>query len=101
MRLVATKSNAKIEPIRQADCLASGSAGAGHPAGGDLAEILVVGGAWLLALVQVGIALARGGAWTPDSTLAIAFALACPLLLRALLTGSSRERGRSGNDESG
>jgi len=39
---------------------------------------------WLLALVQVGIVVARGGAWTPDTTLALAFALACPLALRGL-----------------
>ena len=37
---------------------------------------------WILALVQVGIVVARGGVWTPDSSLALAFALICPLVLR-------------------
>lgn len=49
---------------------------------GHLPEIALVSAVWVLALVQVGIVIVRGGAWTPDSTLAIAFALACPLALR-------------------
>jgi hypothetical protein len=64
-----------------------------------LVEIVLVGGVWLLAVIQVGIALARGGAWTPDSTLAIAFALACPIVLRALLPVSSRKAHGPGNAE--
>jgi hypothetical protein len=46
------------------------------------AEIIFVVVVWILALVQVGIVVARGGVWTPDSTLALAFALICPLVLR-------------------
>ena len=49
-----------------------------------VSEVAFVGAVWLLALVQVGIVIARGGAWTPDTTLALAFALACPLALRGL-----------------
>ena len=67
----------------------------------DLTEILLVGAVWLLAAIQVGIALARGGAWTPDSTLAIAFVLACPIVLRALLPAWPRNPPRSGNRETG
>ena len=54
---------------------------------GDLWEIVFVAAVWVLALVQVGIVVARGGAWTPDSTLALAFALACPLALREFRSG--------------
>jgi hypothetical protein len=46
------------------------------------AEIIFVVAVWILALVQVGIVVARGGVWTPDSSLALAFALICPLVLR-------------------
>jgi len=49
-----------------------------------LSEIVFVAAVWLLALVQVGIVVAHGGAWTPDTTLALAFALACPVALRGL-----------------
>jgi hypothetical protein len=45
------------------------------------AEIAFVAAVWLLALVQVGLVVARGGTWTPDSELALAFALACPFAL--------------------
>ena len=46
------------------------------------AEIIFVAAVWLLALAQVGIVVARGGLFTTDSALALAFALACPLALR-------------------
>jgi peptidoglycan/LPS O-acetylase OafA/YrhL len=61
----------------------------------DLVELLVVGGVGLLALIQVGVAVASGGAWTPDATLAIAFALACPMLLRGLLAEQGGKQSRS------
>jgi hypothetical protein len=45
-------------------------------------EIVFVAAVWLLALAQVAMVVARGGMWTPDSALALAFAIVCPLAMR-------------------
>src|SRR6478752_6196824 len=73
-RPVATGSNRVLD-----DPSAAASGWRAH-----LLEIGFLAAVWLLALVQVGLVVARGGTWTPDSTLALAFALACPLALRGL-----------------
>src|SRR5690348_14221170 len=73
LRPVATSSH----PVFEDPPEAAASGWRGH-----LLEIAFVAAVWLLAIVQVVIVVARGGTWTPDSTLALAFALACPLALR-------------------
>ena len=94
----AANSGSNVRPIRPEAALSEGE-GEDRQASGyrDVTEILLVGAVWLLAVIQVGIGFARGGAWTPDSTLAIAFVLACPIVLRALLPSSPRKPGSSGS----
>jgi hypothetical protein len=53
------------------------------PAKSRSIELLIVLAVWALALMQVVLAVARGGRWTPDSTWALAFAIGCPAALWA------------------
>jgi hypothetical protein len=43
-------------------------------------ETLVLAAAWILAVTQIVIAVARGEAFGPDRAVAVAFALGCPLV---------------------
>ena len=45
-------------------------------------ETIIVAVAWILAIVQIGIGIARFGAFGADRGVAIAFAIGCPWLLR-------------------
>jgi hypothetical protein len=77
LRPVASCSRQMVDDDSERSVVASGWRG-------HVSEVAFVAAVWLLALVQVGMVVARGGAWTPDTTLALAFALACPLALRGL-----------------
>jgi len=65
----------------------------GEPAGGAPCEArlgtepetFVLAAAWALALLQIGVGMVRGGAFGPDHGIALAFAIACPLVARGRL----------------
>jgi hypothetical protein len=46
-------------------------------------ETVVLAVAWVLAIVQICIGVARGGPFGPDRAIAVAFAVLCPLLARS------------------
>ena len=48
-------------------------------------ETFVLAAAWALALLQIGVGVVRGGAFGPDHAIALAFAIACPLVVRGRL----------------
>jgi len=55
----------------------------GHPPSGRSSfepETIIVALAWLLALGQIALGVARGGEFGPDRAIAVAFVVACPLL---------------------
>jgi hypothetical protein len=43
-------------------------------------ETVVLAVAWVLAIVQISIGVARGEPFGPDRAIAVAFAVLCPLL---------------------
>jgi hypothetical protein len=55
------------------------------PARGPGPEALILFMVWLAAITQVVIGLLRGGAFGTDRSLALVFAIACPLFARRAL----------------
>jgi hypothetical protein len=53
-------------------------------------ETIIVAVAWILAIAQICIGLARFGAFGVDRGAAIAFAIGCPLLFREQLLAFAR-----------
>ena len=53
-------------------------------------EAIIVGVAWLLAIAQIAIGVARSEPFGPDRAVAVAFAVGCPLLARSWLIGRAR-----------
>lgn len=58
-------------------------------------EAVLVGGAWVLAVVQTAVAIGRGGAFGSDGGVALAFALVVPLVARHQVTAIARRASRA------
>jgi hypothetical protein len=50
-------------------------------------ETVVLGVAWLLAVVQIAIGVLRAEPFGADRAIAVAFAVGCPLLARSAVLG--------------